>query len=204
MCKAASGYEGILVLVLSQEIGYHSDHFDALWVLSEAMASGALSRSLGCCSASMRRSYASLSSSCRLDGAWTGYYGPDFVPPVTRTLAGATTGILPFATSQLCAWQLQMPTASQVIGRLSGILPRAWVDGLTDGLVLTSHQTYRPKVLKRKREHGFLKRCGNYSFHTHLGNVLKPSAACVSTIVVRFIEPDKKITVKMMKPIETS
>lgn len=146
------------------------------------MASGALSRSLGCCSASMRRSYASLSSSCRLDGAWTGYYGPDFVPPVTRTLAGATTGILPFATSQLCAWQLQMPTASQVIGRLSGILPRAWVDGLTDGLVLTSHQTYRPKVLKRKREHGFLKRCGNYSFHTHLGNVLKPSAACVSTI----------------------
>lgn len=32
--------------------------------------------------------------------------------------------------------------------------------GLTmwDGLTLTSHQTYRPKVLKRKRTHGFLKR----------------------------------------------
>ena len=125
----------------------------------ESMASSALQRSLGRCSLLLRHSYASLASPCSADGEWAGYHCPESNPTMGHRQAGAISGILPVSIAQLAAWQPQVSASFGLLSGLSSILPRTWLDGLADGLVLTSHQTYKPKVLKRKREHGFLKRC---------------------------------------------
>lgn len=56
--------------------------------------------------------------------------------------------------------ELNVPWLSSWVSRRQPTSIFPWLDlgTLQDGLVLTSHQTYRPKVTKRKRCHGFLKR----------------------------------------------
>lgn len=121
------------------------------------MASCALQRFMNRCSSTLKQSYATLALSDVVDGGWASAYSSEQSPKCTYKDPASSTGA-PLWTNGWVGLQAHLPSSLDFLGRLSSILPGSWLDGLAEGLVLTSHQTYRPKVRKRKRSHGFLKR----------------------------------------------
>jgi hypothetical protein len=68
----------------------------------------------------------------------------------SSTYGAHAQGVLGSAAGELVRWQLWRERAGELLSDWGSI----W-----SGLTLTTHLTWQPNVLKRKRTHGFLKRC---------------------------------------------
>jgi ribosomal protein L34 len=121
-----------------------------------------LQPSFTCADTGFRRLYSALAvtnvSECCLSQQPC-YRGARDVAPATRWFGFGSTFVHRWVRDFNVPWITTWSSTGAPLSLFPWLNPAS----LQDGLVLTSHQTYRPKVTKRKRCHGFLERCVSVS-----------------------------------------